>query len=370
MKTAARLHTAILPLLLLAGCRHETPVAHAAAAVTGLQVATVRATQVPAVSPIVGTVRARESVSLSAQVTGRVTSVLVHEGDSVRAGQVLVRLDNAEARATAAQAESAVQAAEHHVDAAQAQATLAASTLERYQMLREQKSVSPQEFDEVARRSEAAAAELKTAQAQLAAQKAQGSAADTVAGYSTIVAPFAGVVTARHVDPGALAAPGTPLVDVDGGGPMQLVVSADESLFDKIRPGASLEVEIPAASPEPMAGRVAQIVPAADAASRSFQVKIDLPAWRNLMAGMYGTASIASSTRTAILAPQSAVVTHGSVHTVWALDAEHAASLRYVSLGSPTGSEVEILSGLSAGEQVVLAPGDRELGGSQIEARP
>ena len=358
-------------LPVLVGCHHDVaPVNAAPATVTGLQVVETHTAQVPEASPVVGTVRAKESASLSAQMVGRVNAVLVHEGDSVRAGQVLVRIDNAQARAGVDQAQSSVSAAQHQLDAVQSQAALAASTLQRYQMLRDQKSVSPQEFDEVSRRSEQASAQLASAQATLDAQRASASSANVLAGYSTVSAPFAGVVTARHVDPGALAAPGVPLIDIDRAGPLQLALTVDESLLNRLQQGSALSVSIPAAGPDPITARIAQIVPSADASSHSFLVKLDLPNSSHLEAGMYGTASLGGAMRSAILAPQSAIVAHGSIRSVWVVDSRHLASLRYVSLGPPIGSDIEVLTGLSAGEQVVLSPGDRELGGSRIEARP
>lgn len=370
MKTLRAVLISFLLSAAFTGCRHEAQDVHASATVTGLQIAEVRAAQISDAAPIVGTVEAKESASLSAQVIGRVTAVLVHEGEAVRAGQVLVRIDDAQARAGVDHAQSSVAAAEHYLDAAKSQAALAASTLARYQVLREQKSVSPQEFDEVSRRSEEASAQLAAAQANLEAQKASAGSAGTLAGYSTITAPFAGLVTARHVDPGALASPGVALVDIDRAGPLQLVVSVDESLLRNIEPGSPFVVSIPAISPDPVSARVAQIVPAADTTSHSFTVKIDLPASAYLRAGMYGTTSISSSTRNALFIPRSALVEHGTIHSIWVLDAQHVASLRYVTLGPEMGSNVEILSGVNAGEQIVLSPGDRELGGSRIEARP
>jgi len=354
----------------LTGCRGDLSVHASPVTVTGLRLAEVRAVQVPEESVLVGTVQARESASLSAQVVGRVNAVLVHEGDTVRAGQVLVRLDNQQARAGVDQAQGSASAAQHQLEAAESQAALASSTLQRYQMLRDQNSVSPQEFDEVSHRSEDATAQLAAAQANLDAQKASASSAKVLVGCSTITAPFAGVVTARHVDPGALAAPGVSLVDIDRAGALQMVVTVDESLIDRLRPGSALTVSIPSAGPDPITAQIARIVPAADASSHSFLVKLELPNSSRVKAGMYGTASLAGATRSAILAPQSAIIAHGSIHSVWVIDSQHIASLRYVSLGSPSGSDIEVLSGLSAGEQVVLSAGDRELGGSRIEAQP
>lgn len=354
----------------LAGCSPQPNPQAAAPVVTGLSVAQAMLAQVPAGVAAVGSVHARESASLSAQVVGRVTAVLVREGDTVRAGQLLVRLDPSAARSELDRAHADVAASQQQLSAAQTQAALASSTLERYKQLRDKKSVSPQEFDEVDHRAQDAAAQVEAARAQVEAARAAASGARTASGYSSITAPFAGIVTGRHVDPGALASPGLPLVDVDRAGPLQLLVTVDESLLQTLHFGASISVEISAASQASLQGRVAQIVPAADTASHTFLVKIDLPASANLRAGMYGSALIGAASRAALVVPQSSVVTHGSLQSVWVVDDRGIAALRYVTLGAAHGGNIEVLSGISSGERVVLAPGDRELGGSRIEVRP
>ena len=370
-----RSHAAVLalvPVLMspIVGCSTKTVTPTPAQVTQGLSVAQASMQQVPAGGNAVGTVRAKESTVLSAQVTARVVAVLVHEGDTVRADQTLIRLDDEAARAEVTRAQASFAASQHQVEVAKTQSALAASTLSRYQILRDRKSVSPQEFDEVDRRAQAAAAELEAAQAQLSAAQAGAAGARTVVGYSVIAAPFAGIVTARHVDPGALAAPGTPLLEVDRTGGLQLQVTVDESLLRDLKPGSAIDASIPSASAAPLHGRVAEIVPAADPTSHTFLIKIDLPVSPSLRAGMYGTAAVGAAARSAIAIPLAAVVTHGSIVSVWVLDSHHIASIRYITLGSALGKDVEVLSGLANGELVVLSPGDRELGGSEIEVRP
>jgi multidrug efflux pump subunit AcrA (membrane-fusion protein) len=111
---------------------------------------------------------------------------------------------------------------------------------------------------------------------------------------------------------------------------------------------------------------VADIVPAADPATHSFLIKVALPAMAGLRSGMYGTAAIATGTRNALLLPAAAVVAHGSFHSVWVVDEKQIASLRYVTLGAARGDSVEALSGIGAGETVVLSPADRELAGVRV----
>ncbi|MGA8740748.1 MAG: efflux RND transporter periplasmic adaptor subunit [Terracidiphilus sp.] len=321
-----------------------------------------------------GTVHARETAVVSAQVMGRIQQVMVHEGDAVRAGQTLIVLDDAALRSQLEQAQAGVKAAEGAQAAAQTNAALATSTLNRYKQLESQKSVSPQEMDEVSRRAEAAASGVEAVRAQTDAARAQESSARTMLGYTHLVAPFAGVVTARMADPGTMAAPGVPLLQIDQAANLQLQSAADQSVIGVIHKGMKVQVAIDGVASGNPAGTVAEIVPAADPSSHSFLVKIDLPASSQTRAGMYGTAEFANGTRQAILIPRSTVVARGSLNCVYVLDGQGIAQLRYVTLGAPQGNLVEILSGVSAGEKLVDVPSDRDLAGKRIEnstgARP
>ena len=315
-----------------------------------------------------GTVHARETAVVSAQVMGRIQQVMVHEGDAVRAGQTLMVLDDAALRSQLVQAQAGVKAAEGAQAAAQTNAALAASTLVRYKQLETQKSVSPQEMDEVSRRAEAAAAGVEAVRAQTEAARAQESSARTMLGYTHLVAPFAGVVTARMADPGTMAAPGVPLLQIDQATNLQLQAAVDQSVIGVIHKGMKVQVAVDGLASSNMAGTVAEIVPAADPSSHSFLVKIDLPASSQTRAGMYGTAEFANGTRQAILIPRSAVVARGSLNCVYVLDGQSIAQLRYVTLGAAHGNLVEVLSGVSAGEKLVDVPSDRELAGKRIES--
>jgi RND family efflux transporter MFP subunit len=300
---------------------------------------------------------------------GRIQQVLVREGESVRTGQTLVLLDDAAMRAQVEQAEAGVKAAQNAQAAAQSNAALATSTLARYKQLESEKSVSQQEIDEVSRRAEAATANLDAVRAQTDAARAQESGARTMRNYARLVAPFAGVVTARMADPGTMAAPGVPLLQVDQDGTLQLDATVDESAIASIHKGMKVPVEI-GGSLINLAGTVAEILPAADPSSHSFMVKIDLPSSSQARAGMYGTAEFSNGVRNAILVPRSAVVSRGSLTCVYVLDSWGIAQLRYITLGAMRGNLVEVLSGISAGEHLVDTPADRDLAGKRIEVQP
>jgi RND family efflux transporter MFP subunit len=263
-----------------------------------------------------------------------------------------------------------VKAAQSAQVAAQTNAALALSTLDRYKQLQSQKSVSPQEMDEVSRRSEAAAANLEALRAQSDEARAQERGARAMMSYTRLVSPFAGLITARMADPGTMAAPGVPLLQVDQAGALQLYATVDESAISVIHKGMKTPVAIGGDSSPKIAGVVAEIVPAADPSSHSFLVKIDLPSSAQTRAGMYGTAEFANGTKQAILIPRSAIVSRGSLSCVYVLDSRGIAQLRYLTLGAAQGNLVEVLSGVSAGEKLVDAPSDRDLAGKRIEVQP
>lgn len=364
----ALFNSLLLAPVLLMGCSRGDGAAAATEPVAKAQLVHSTAAQAPQSIPSTGTLHAKESVAISAQVPAQVRQVLVQPGDRVGAGEVLVALDGAAMHSALTQATEAAAAAQMQQQAAKADASLAAGTLARYRILKEQNSVSPQEFDEVEKRSQAAQLRLESLAAQSRAAQAAVATAHTQFDYATLRAPFSGVVTARLADPGTLATPGTPLLQVDRDGPLQVWTTVDESLIATVRPGMKVPIAMDGSETGGLTGSVAQIVPSADPASRSFLVKLDLPQTKHLYAGMYATVQFPGSTRSVIVAPQSAVVMRGSLACVYALDSQGIAQLRYVTLGTRHGDQVEILSGLAAGETLVNLPGDRDLAGKRIES--
>jgi RND family efflux transporter MFP subunit len=370
MKVLLRAGLFAVSAAMMAGCHGGESASQAVVQTMQARVVESQQQQVPLNVRSTGTVHARETAIVSAQVMGRIQQVMVREGDSVRAGQTLVVLDDAALRASTDQAQAAVKAAQSEQIAAQTDTKLAASTLERYKQLQAEKSVSPQEMDEVSRRAEAAAARLDAVRAQTDAARAQESGARTMLGYTRLLAPFSGIVTARMADPGTMASPGVPLLQVDQTGILQLDATVDESAISTIHKGMKAQVEIDGGNSTSLAGTVAEIVPAADPASHSFLVKIDLPSSSQLRAGMYGTAEFANGTRQAIVIPRSAAVMRGSLASVYILDGQGIAQLRSLTLGAAQGNLIEVLSGISSGEKLVDAPSDRDLAGKRIEVQP
>jgi RND family efflux transporter MFP subunit len=146
----------------------------------------------------------------------------------------------------------------------------------------------------------------------------------------------------------------------------RLEVTVDESDIRLVHVGQVAPVTIDALGNIQISGKIVQIDPAADTASRSFLVKVELPIDTRLRSGLFGRVQFARSERSALLIPRTSLVERGQLQGVYVLDANQIAVLRYVTLGGSTGEQVEVLSGLQAGEKFVATPGDRELGGKRI----
>lgn len=357
----------LLTVSLLVGCGDQQQAELVAAeTVTDVSLIRVDPEAVPDSFEAVGTVRAVRTSQLSSRVLATIVEVRVTEGSRAQAGDVLALLDDAQPRAAFDRARAALAAAEQEVAAAQADFELATSTLRRFQSLYEKKSVSPQEFDEVQTRQRAAQARRDLAQAGQAQARAAMQEAETVLSYTRIRAPFDCLVTERRVDPGTQAAPGMILLVVEDTRRFRLEVSVDESEIGTIQLRQEVPVVIDALGRNELTGRVAQMVPAADPASRTFLVKVDLPRDVRVRSGVYGRARFPRGKRLAIRIPVTAVVERGQLDGVYVVGEDSIARLRYVTLGKQENNHVEVLSGLEARERIVAAPGERDLAGKRI----
>lgn len=347
------------------GEKKETPVSHET--VSDLRIVTVQKRTAPDYIESTGTVRAAESAQLSSQVLAAVTGVTVHEGDHVRKGQVLVTLDDSQFRAGTERASSAVTAAGKEVSVAEANYNLADVTVKRYENLFSKKSVSPQEFDEVKARHQAAQAQLEQAHAGQAQARAALAEARTMQGYTRLVAPFDGVITDKRVELGNLASPGMPLLTVENTGRYRLEGNVNENDIASVRIGMTALVTIESLAAETISAKVAQIVPAADPASRTFLVKLDLPHLPNLRSGLFGRLRIPKGTRDMLLVPRTAILDRGQLQAVYVIGNDQVATLRYVTLGHEQEKNIEVLSGIESGEKLVADPGPRDLSGKLVK---
>ena len=355
----------------LSGCSSGSP-AHADApeTVTGVAVITAQNQTIPDWVEAVGTVEAAQTSQVASQMMGTIVQINAREGDRVRAGQVLAMIDDSQPQAAVEQATAAVNAAKNEALAADSQYALAQATLARYQRLYDEKSVSPQEFDQIKAQYQSAEAHRDMAKAGEAQANAALAQARTSLSYTRICAPFDGVITEKKADAGTLAAPGMPIFTIEDTRHYRLEATVDESNLGVVHLGQAVPVTLDALGSATLSGRVAQIVPAADPASRSFIVKIALPANPQVRSGLFGRARFARGQRPALLIPATAAIERGQLRGVYALDSNNVAELRYITLGDTTGQSVEVLSGLQAGEKLIANPGPRDFSGKRILVQP
>jgi RND family efflux transporter MFP subunit len=361
----------VLLLAVLAGCGQEPPAAVKKG--TGYEpgaTATAERTVLPRLFDAVGTVQAKTDIRVEAQVTGRVLEILVRPGDRVAKGDKLVVLDSRasntrleRSRQALASARSQVAQARDVLASAKAGYTKSESTYRRMSQLFEQKVVTAEEVEKAESDYLQAKAALSRAEQGVSGAEAQAREADKVVqeaeidlGYTTITAQEAGEVAKRLVEPGDLAFPNKELLTLHTSGALHLEAMVREALIGRIKLGDSLSVVITALSDKtPLAGVVQEIEPLADPVTRSFLIKVRLPDRPGLYPGMFGRLLIPLGERETVLVPKDAVRHVGQLETVMVQSGDGWQPV-YVRTGQAVDGKVEILSGLSGGETVGLAP--------------
>lgn len=415
-----------------------------------------------------GTVKAEFEAAVSAKVMGRVSSIAVKEGDSVRKGQTLVSLeasdltaavdlatagvkssvvayDNsktvaqmeqstskariAQAKAALAQAEAALGGAKSRLDLvlsgprtqektqaalavrqAEAGLKMAKADYERMKSLFDQNAISRRQFEsaeaqydvakaqyetavqaksiadegsreedirgarEAVRQAQAAYAtakagvaqaeaaamqatvrlkEINSAQAQVNQSKASLKLAQVNRGYSQIVSPFDGTVSARMADPGAMASPGMPLINIEGG-KLRLEAVVPESLIKGINKGQSVDVSLDALPGTTLTAKIAEIRPQGDSSTHTFLVRADIARGNGVLSGMFGRAKFPKGVSKQIMLPAKSTWQKDGLNYVYAVSDKGKVELRMITLGQRSGASVAVLSGLKPGDKVLL----------------
>ncbi len=360
----------VTAVLVSAGCskKHETGNVENAPApvVKGVSLEVVKLAAVPDLLEVVGSVRARTSAVVSTRIPGSISVLRVREGDRVKKGQLLAQLDAQEIQATAAVATAAIDEARRGLDEALSRKKLADTTFERYHNLFKEQAISRQELD--VRQTEKDMADQGVARAESRIKQAQegARASTTMSDYTRIIAPISGIIASKQADLGASVFPGQPLMTIEDDGSYQLELALPENIVSRIKPGSPLQVTLDAIG-STFAAKVAEIVPTADSASRTFVAKIVLNQ-KGLKSGMFGRGSLSLGTSTnGIAVPKIAVVERGALTSVWAVNKENIARMRIVKVGRQSGDRVEILSGLSEGDRIVVTGVEKVTEAARVE---
>jgi RND family efflux transporter MFP subunit len=299
-------------------------------------------------------------------VPGTISAIKGQEGDRVKKGQLLIQLDAGENQANEAAAVAGVEEARRGLDEALARKRLADVTYERFQKLFNEQAVTRQEYDVKQADKELAAQGVARAEARLRQVQAGAQAAGSLSGYTRITAPISGVITVKSVGLGATVFPSQPLMTIEDEGGYQLELAIPESMSSKVRPGSEVQITLDAIAATASA-RIAEVVPSSDPLSRTFIAKVPL-GQKGLKSGMFGRGVISlGGAVSGMMVAKSAVFERGALTSVWAVDKDGIARLRIVKTGRTVGNRVEILSGLSGGERVVVSGAEKVSEGSRVE---
>jgi membrane fusion protein (multidrug efflux system) len=334
---------ALLLAALLVGCAGEPhPTLVPAPRVEPRVVRAVRARSVELSvgDEIVGTVRARNVSALSASVMGHVSALKVSLGSRVRAGQLLVQLSAEEIAAKVGQARATF-----------AQANL---ELKRAEQLKASQTI-PQ-------------AQYELAMARFSLAKEALAEADVMRGYTSVRAPFSGVITAKHCEVGDLALPGRPLLVIESEDTPRLEANVPEARARGLQRGQEMSVRIDSL-PDAVRGTISELSPSANPASRTVLIKLDLPATPGLRPGMFGRLQLDDGTSRTLLVPTEAVLRRGQLELVFVAEAGRAV-LRIVRSGRSANGTTELLSGLDPNELVIITSVNQLVDGQPIEVQP
>ncbi len=340
-----RLRFLLLPLLagVLAACGEPPPPSPAAQASPAPKTAVAEIRDIALTTSAEAVIEAVRQSTVSAQIAGRIVDLRFDVGDYVKKGQVIARID--ERAVTQAEAASVAQVAE-----AQAALGNARAQYERSKQLLEQKFISQAALDQ-------AEAAYKAAQARVAALLAGAGAAATERSFATMVAPYSGVVSARHVELGEMAAPGRPIMTGFDPSTLRVVATVPQAQVAVIRAGGKARIEVPSLG-RWIEVKSMTIVPSADPRTHTTQIRLDLPEEvRGIYPGVYARAHFVIGSAPRLLVPRAAVVRRSEVTAVYVVGADHRPRLRQVRLGT-AGDEtsVEVLAGLKPGERISVEP--------------
>ena len=328
--------------VMLTGTSVPAFAAPGAAATPGAGLATllVNAESTPTERMLDGTVEAVNQATVSAQTAGRIAAIYYDVNDFVPAGALIISIRSTEQVANLSQAQAALKEATAREAEAQVR-------YERIRDMYQRRVVAKATYDEATAGRDAAVARLAAARAGL-------DAAREGASYTEIRAPYAGVVTARHVQVGEAVAPGTPLMSGASLDALRVVAEIPQSVIDAVRSARKAVVYVDGRRIEATG---LTVFPAAEPGTNTFRARIELPKGvQGLAPGMFVKVGLVVGESERVLVPRSAVVQRSEMRGVYVVAPDGRVSLRQVRLGHAVGDRVEILAGLANGDRVALDP--------------
>lgn len=305
-----------------------------------------------------GKIEAENSANVSTRMMGYITSIKVKTGQKVSKGQLLATVNNTDLQAKRAQAEAGITQATAAYNSAK-------KDYDRFVVLLGQKSASQKEMDNVATQFEMAKAGLEAAKQMKNEVMAQFS-------YANITAPFSGTITNTFVKEGDMANPGMPLMSLEGNTKLQAIVMVSESEISQIKNGMAADIMVKSID-KSFKGNVIEVSSSAKNTGGQYIVKLSLEnANESILSGMFANVvfPVEKSNVTAknrmILVPRKAIINQGQLNGIYTVNNDRIAVLRWLRLGKTFGDQVEVLSGLSAGENYIIEAQSKLYNGAKI----
>lgn len=302
-----------------------------------------------------GVIQAKKTANMSTRRMGYIEEVRVQVGQSVKKGDLLIRINNSDLSAKQAQINASIAEAEAAFNNAE-------RDYQRFQNLFEANSATHKEMDDIQANYEMAKARLETA-------KQMKNEINAEFAYVHITAAFDGVITSRNAEVGDMANPGIPLLSMEGKGEYEVVASIPESEITKVKTGIEVKVVVKSLGAE-ISGKVSEVSSSAIQTGGQYAVKIALEKTdADILSGMYVSLRFPVENTdevTAILIPKSALVHRDELIGIYTISHANTAILRWLRLGRSYGEKVEVLSGLKAGEKYILSAESKLTNGTRV----
>jgi RND family efflux transporter MFP subunit len=295
--------------------------------------------KLPVLATAPGNVVAEQQAMIASRLMGFLRQIYVEEGQRVVAGQKLFAVDPTDIQGQMAMAKAGL---------TQAEAALrdAKNDYERFGALYKEEAIPKMQWDKIRLQQQMSEQQVGMARA----------AYDTAASqmrYATVTAPFAGVITQKMANAGAMAAPGYPVLMLEATDKLQVQTQVASDVYAQLKLGTLVRISAEGQG-APIQGKVANLVPSADPITHSHLVKIDLPKDTALRSGSFVQVAFTLGEREGIHLPETALQSRAGITGVFVVDGQGIANYRMIRTGSAEGGQVEILAGLNPGEQVVL----------------
>lgn len=325
-------------MLLLASCGTEPDTSSTTPATVTANVETIKLREVAQHYFASGNVTSDHRISVSSRISGYIRQVAAREGERVKKGEVLVRIDPVDAKQNLAQAKADLANAKTDYD--------------RFKELLDANAVSKQQYDKAELRYKVARSRVAQAENQLS--------------YAEITSPVDGIVVQKLLNTGDLAGPGMPVLIVED--PTQLLVetSVSEDYIDSLHVGDVVDLHIPSVASS-LNGKIRQVVNAADPGTHQFLVKVSIDGSDAIRPGMFAEVGFRIGTRQALLIPKAAVVHRSGLTGVYLLDDKNVAHYRQIRVGTTAGNDIEVVAGLANGDRIAWSVAKPLLNGMLVK---